>query len=120
MKITDKQVEELGDLFYSISDKKGHHALTPELCDDLIGEVEKILSNSSGCSVEPMVICQFYNAKIPDLICATEVVIKINDDRFRNLVKKYLNDDITISDLQNKVKDIALDTLTISDIEIDI
>jgi len=55
MKITDKQVEELGDLFYSISDKKGHHALTPELCDDLIGEVEKILSNSSGCSVEPMV-----------------------------------------------------------------
>jgi len=58
MKITDKQVEELGDLFYSISDKKGHHALTPELCDDLIGEVEKILSNSSGCSVEPMVISQ--------------------------------------------------------------
>jgi len=86
-----------------------------------IENIENALkSNSSGCSVEPMVICQFYNAKIPDLICATEVVIKINDDRLRNLVKKYLNDDITISDLQNKVKDIALDTLTISDIEIDI
>ena len=68
MKITDKQVEELGDLFYSISDKKGHHALTPELCDDLIGEVEKILSNSSGCSVQPMVM----HDRLINLLCGYE------------------------------------------------
>ena len=54
--LTDEQKEQLGDLFYSISTEKGKRILTPEFCDDLVGEVEKIMGEEGVSSkMQPIV-----------------------------------------------------------------